>query len=178
MTDAPVYAVAAEYESPEQLVAAARAVRDEGYTEFAVYGPYPIKELDEIVPGSDPVPAMVLAGGVLGGVGAWVMQYYIAAIDYPTNIGGRPLTSWPSFIPIMFELTVLFASLAAFFGTLWLAGLPLPHHPVFNLPQFARASKDRFFLCIQAKDLFFSVERTTQFLLTLSPMSVWRMEEE
>ena len=178
MIEVPVYGLAAEFESPAKVVEAARAARAYGYRRFEVYGPYPIKELDEIIPGTDPVPAMVLAGGIVGCLTAWSLQFYIAVIDYPTNIGGRPLNSWPAFVPIMFELTVLFAALAAFFGVLWLAGLPLLHHPVFNLQRFARASSDHFFLCIEASDAAFSAEQTRRYLLQQDPLAVWTIDEE
>ncbi len=119
-----VYGVIAEFDDPTAFVEAARAVRKRGYRKFEAYSPYPIKDLFKIVPGGNPVPLIVLTGGVLGAATAWTMQYYIAAIDYPINVGGRPLYSWPAFVPILFELTVLLAALAAFFGTLYLCGFP------------------------------------------------------
>ena len=178
MTDPVIYGVAAEFDSAERLLAAARAVREFGYTRFEAYSPYPIKELDEVVPGSDPVPLIVFTAGVTGTLTAWVLQFYIAVIDYPINVGGRPLNSWPSFVPIMFELTVLFASLGAFFGTLWLCGLPLPHHPMFSLPRFARASDDTFFLCIEARDPRFMPDHTADYLQRLDPVDVWEVEKD
>lgn len=178
MSGLAVYGIAAEFDSPRKLVEAARAVRAQGYLQFEAYTPYPIKELNEIVPGTDPVPVIVFAGGVAGAITAWLMQCYIAIWDYPTNVGGRPLYSWPSFVPITFELTVLFAAIAAFIGALWLCGLPLPHHPMFNIREFARASKDRFFLCIEAKDPMFSAENTGAFLSNFGPLGVWEIEEE
>jgi Protein of unknown function (DUF3341) len=173
-----LYGCAAEFEDPGKLVAAARAVREAGYTKFEAYSPYPLKELDDIVPGFNPIPALVFAGGVTGALTAWLMQYYIAAFDFPTNIGGRPLYSWPSFVPITFEFTVLFASAAAFFGALWLCGLPLPHHPMFNLQQFGRVTNDRFFLCIEARDRKFYREKTYDFLSNLDPLAVWEIEND
>lgn len=176
MISSPIYGVVAEFDDPGKLVEAARAVREHGYKKFEAYTPYPIKELDEIVPGINPVPALVFLGGLTGAATAWIMQCYIAIIDFPINVGGRPLYSWPSFVPITFELTVLFAAGAAFFGMLWLAGLPLLHHPLFNLGRMARASKDRFFLCVEARDSKFDSGRVAQFLRHLEPLGVWEVE--
>ena len=111
------------------------------------YSPYPIDELSGPASGRTAMPAIVFAGGCFGLLGGFLMQYYAAAIDYPLNIGGRPLNSWPSFIPVTFELTVLCAALAGLIGMLALNRLPMPYHPVFNVPEFGRASQDRFFLC-------------------------------
>lgn len=176
MNDQPIYGVAAEFEDPTKLIEAARAVKEHGYSQVEAYSPYPLKELDEILPGWNPLPLIVLAAGFLGAGTAWAMEYYIAAIDYPTNIGGRPLYSWPSFIPITFELTVLFASIAAFFGFLWLCGFPRPNFPLFNLRQFSKATQDRFFLCIDARDPFFDIGRTSDLLQELDPVEVWEVE--
>ena len=173
-----LYAFAAEFEDPTQLVDAARAVREAGYKRFEVYSPYPIRQLDEIVPGWNPLAPMVLFAGIAGGITAWVMQSWIAIVDFPINVGGRPLYSWPAFVPITFELTVLFASIAAFFGTWALCGFPLPHHPVFNLKQFARASNDRFFLCVEARDYRFDARKTGELLRAFEPLAVWEIEKE
>jgi hypothetical protein len=173
-----LYGYAAEFEDPGKLVEAARATVEAGYKKFEAYSPYPIKELNEIVPGFNPLPALVLAGGVLGAFTAWIMQWYIATIDFPINVGGRPLYSWPSFVPITFELTVLFASIAAFFGALALCGLPCLHHPVFNLREFARISNDRFLLCIESRDVKFSADKTAEFLEQFEPIQVWEVERE
>ena len=180
MSDYPIYGVVAEFDDPEKLLEATRAARDRGYRSLEAYTPYPIDELDELIPFVNPVPAMVFCGGVAGTATAWLMQYYIAAIDYPINVGGRPLNSWPSFVPIMFELTVLFASIAAFFGSLWLSGLPWLHHPIFNVEQIARASKDRFFLCIETADseLGADPKKVTEFLESLEPLSVSQVEND
>lgn len=172
-----VYGLVAEFDDPTALVEAARQVRSEGYRKFQAYTPYPIKDLDEIVPGWNLVPPIVLLAGLLGAATAWVMQYYIAAIDYPINVGGRPLYSWPSFIPILFELTVLFAGCAAFFGTLALCGFPCLHFPLFNLPEFANASSGRLFLSIEARDPLYDSELTTRFLRDLDPIGVWEVED-
>lgn len=171
------YGLVAEFDDPTALVEAARQVKNEGYRKFEAYTPYPIKDLDTIVPGWNLVPPIVLLAGLLGAATAWVMQYYIAAIDYPTNVGGRPLYSWPSFIPILFELTVLFSGCAAFFGTLALCGFPRLHFPLFNLPEFANASSGRLFLCIEKRDPLYDLELTARFLRDLDPIGVWEVED-
>ena len=177
-SNGPLYAYAAEFDDATQLVDAARAVRHAGYKRFEAYSPYPIHELDEIVPGWNPLPPIVLFAGIAGAVIAWVMQSWIAIVDFPINVGGRPLYSWPSFVPITFELTVLFAAVAAFLGTWWLCGLPLPHHPVFNLKEFARASNDRFFLCLEARDYRFDPRKTLELLEEFRPLEVWEIGKE
>lgn len=177
MTDASIiYGLVAEFDDPEPFVEAARRVRGAGYHQFEAYSPYPIKDLDEVVPGTNWVPPIVLAGGLTGAAIAWVTQYYIAAIDYPINVGGRPLYSWPSFIPILFELTVLLASLGAFFGTLLLCGFPRLHFPLFNLPQFARATSNRFFLCVEAKDPSYDTAATASLLQSSGAIGVWEVD--
>lgn len=170
------YGIVAEFDTVDGLVGAARAARDAGYRRFEAYAPYPIKALDEIVPGWNFVPPMVLGGGIFGGLGAYIMEYLIAAKLYPINVGGRPLDSWPAFIPITFELTVLFASFAAFFGLLFLCGFPAVFHPLMQLPEFVRATDDRFFLCIEAGDWRFDSRTTTEFLYHQDPAGVWEIE--
>ncbi len=153
-TAAPrLYGLLAEYEQPEALIEAARTIKAAGYVHLEGYSPFPIEELPEVLhlPASK-VPLYTLIGGILGGGGAYFMLWYSSVIDWPWNIGGRPHNSWPSFIPITFELTVLGASLFAVFSMLALNGFPRPHHPVFNAPAFLRASRDRFFLCVEAED--------------------------
>jgi hypothetical protein len=176
--EGPIYGIAAEFDDPGKLVEAARAAREHGYRRFEAYTPYPVEGLGEFIRARDPVPPMVLGSGLAGAVIAWALQNYVAILQYPTNIGGRPLFSWPAFVPVLFELTVLFAGGAAFFGALWLCGLPLLHHPVFNIDGFARASRDRFFLCIEARDPKFFRDSTTEFLLRLGPLEVWKIEED
>lgn len=178
MTEARIYGVALEFDSPAVLAQAARKIHEHGFRHFEVYSPYPIKELDEFVPSDNFVPMMVLTGGVVGAITAQIMEYYVAAYEYPINVGGRPLNSWPSFIPITFELTVLFASLAAFFGMLWLAGLPLLHHPVFNLPEFSRTSCDRFFLIIDGNDAHLLDEAKRKSLNEVGALSIREVEAE
>ncbi len=177
MTDTGnTYGLVAEFDDPTALVQAARETRKYGFRRFEAYSPYPIKALDKIISSPNFVPPIVLGGGLTGAAIAWAMQYYIAAIDYPTNVGGRPLYSWPSFIPILFELTVLLASCGAFFGTLALCGFPRPNFPLFNLPQFAEASSGRFFLCIEARDPYYEPRHALEFLQSLRPIGVWEVE--
>jgi hypothetical protein len=173
-----LYGYAAEFDDPTKLVEAARGALDAGYSKLEAYSPYPVKELDEIMPGWNPLPLLVLVGGILGALTAWILQSYIAIIDFPINVGGRPLYSWPAFVPITFELTVLFASCAAFLGALGLCGLPRLHHPIFNLAHFARASDDRFFLCIEAADRKFYPDTTSEFLSEFDPLNVWEIGKD
>ncbi len=172
----PIYGVVAEFESPDRLLEAAKEARRLGYRNIEAYTPYPVKELDKVIPGWDPMPAIVFVFGLLGAATAWTLQYYIAAIDYPINVGGRPLYSWPAFIPILFELTVLFAACSAFFGSLALCGLPRPHFPLFELPQFARASRDRFFLCVENHYSSLDTASVSEFLGRFEPIGVWEVD--
>jgi hypothetical protein len=169
----PIYGLMAEFDSPGHLVTAAHRARQAGYVKMDGYSPYPIEELSEAIGFRHTrLPLIVLIGGILGCLGGYLLQYWVSVIEYPMNIGGRPLNSWPSFIPVTFETTVLLAALAAVFGMLGLNGLPMPYHPVFNVPRFALASRDRFFLCIEAVDPKFDRETTMQFLRGLEPRSV------
>jgi Protein of unknown function (DUF3341) len=170
------HGIVAEFDDPTIFVEAAKKLKQRGYRNFDAYSPYPIKDLFKIVPGHNPVAPIVLLGGFIGAATAWTMQYYIAAIDYPINVGGRPLYSWPSFVPILFELTVLFASLAAFFGSLAVCGFPRLNFPLFELPEFGRASSDRFFLCVESSDPIYDEKGTPAFLRELGPKGVWQVE--
>jgi hypothetical protein len=173
----PLYGLIAEFENPGELVAAARRAHEAGYRRMDAYTPYPIHELAGALglPRTK-LPLLVFVGGALGCGTALLMQWFAAAVHYPVNVGGRPLASWPSFIPITFELTVLFAAGAAVLGMLGLNGLPMPYHPVFNAPRFALASRDRFFLCIEARDPMFELEKTSRFLATLGARVVSEVE--
>ena len=169
----PIYGLLAEFDNPSDLVAAAQRVRDYGYTKMDAYSPYPMHELDEALGIHDRrLPLLVLCGGIAGCLGGYLLQYWTSVVDYPINIGGRPLHSWPSFIPVTFETTVLGAALAAVFGMLALNGLPMPYHPVFNVSRFALATRDRFFICIEARDLKFDRDATWRFLETLNPRTI------
>ena len=167
------YGLLAEFEKPADLVRAIRQVRAEGYRRMDAYTPFPVEGVfDALDYHHTRMPLVVLLGGLTGCVGGYFLQYWCNAVDYPINVGGRPLNSWPSFIPVTFELTVLLASLAGVFGLLGLCGLPRPHHPLFNAPNFARATQDRFFLCIRAVDPRFDLEQTRKFLQDLGPREV------
>jgi len=148
-----LYGIMAEFDNPSDLVAAARQTHDAGYRRVNGYSPYPIEELTEAIGFTrTTLPLIVLVGGILGGLGGFFMQYWMEVIDYPLNVGGKPFNSWPAFIPITFECTVLVASFAAVLGMLVLNKLPQPYHPVFNAPNFALATRDKFFLVIDAND--------------------------
>ena len=143
----------AEFASPEELLEAARRAFAAGFRKMDAYSPFPVDGLAEAIGFHDSrVPLIVLIGGILGCLGGFFLQYWVSVIDYPINVGGRPLNSWPSFIPVTFEMTILVAALSAVFGVLALNGLPMPYHPVFNVERFELASRNRFFLCIEAAD--------------------------
>jgi hypothetical protein len=169
----PIYGLIAEFREPEDLVHAAEETRNEGYTQLDAFTPFPVDGLAEAL-GSygTMVPVIVFLGGLLGAIGGYFLQYYIAVIDYPNNIGGRPLHSWPAFIPVTFECTILAASLFAFFGLLFLNRLPQPYHPIFNAPRFDLASQTRFFLCVKEEDPNFDYQKTWDFLTKLKPQSI------
>lgn len=173
MSDQGIYGVMAEFDSPSALVSATRAARAKGYRKLDAYSPFPIEELtDALHLHKNKLPLIVLAGGIIGGLTGFFLQYWIAVVYFPINIAGRPLNSWPSFIIITFELTILFASLSAVLGMMALCGLPMPYHPVFNVPRFSAASRNRFFLCIEAADPLFDPAKTSEFLGTLEPREV------
>ena len=172
-----LYGLMAEFEHPEDVVAAARSAYAEGYRKMDAYTPFPIEELSEALGLRHTLlPWVVLGGGATGALAGFFMQYYLSVVEYPLNIGGRPLNSWPSFIPVTFEMTILFAALSAVLGMIILNGLPRPYHPVFNVPRFALASRNRFFLCIESGDPKFDPERTRRFLLALHPVEVSEVE--
>ena len=175
-----VYGVVAEFETAEQLIHAAERARLAGYRCFEAYAPFPVEGLPEAMDlKRNAVPLITLIGGLLGGLGGFFFQYWVAAIAYPLNIGGRPYNSWPAFIPVTFELTVLGASLSAVFGMLALNGLPRPHHPLFNVERFAKhASTDRFFLAIEATDPKFNLSESSKFLKGLNAASVSEVEDD
>ena len=169
----PIYGLMAEFDNPTALVNAARTAREKGYRKLDAYSPFPIEELsDALHLHKNKLPLIVLIGGILGGLSGYLLQYYVTVIYFPINIAGRPLHSWPAYIIITFELTILFAALSAVFGLLALCGLPMPYHPAFNVPRFALASRNRFFLCIESGDPLFDHDKTSEFLETLGPREV------
>jgi hypothetical protein len=163
----------AEFDDPTALVAATGRAREEGYRRMDAYSPFPIEELHEAL-GAPPsrLPFIVLIGGIVGCIGGYALQYWVSVIAYPVNVGGKPMHSWPAFIPVTFECTILAAALAAVLGMLALNGLPMPYHPVFNVPRFALASRNRFFLVIEATDARFEIDATRRFLEALNPREV------
>jgi hypothetical protein len=167
----------AEFDSPEALLEAGRRAFAAGFRKMDAYSPFPVDGLAEAIGFHHTrVPLIVLIGGIIGCLGGFYLQYWVAVIDYPINIGGRPLNSWPSFIPVTFELTILIAALFAFFGVLALNRLPMPYHPVFNVERFQLASRNRFFLCIEAVDSNFEPERTRRFLDEIGSLGTYEVE--
>ncbi len=167
------YGLMAEFETPTDIVVAAQKAYAAGYRRMDAYSPFPVEGLSEAIGfHQDRVALVVLVGGLLGALTAYLLQFWINMEGYPINVGGRPWHSWPSFIVVTFELTILFAGLSAVLGMLAMNGLPMPYHPVFNVPSFALASRDRFFLCIEAADPQFDGTRTREFLASLNPRSI------
>jgi hypothetical protein len=172
-----LYGLIAEFDDAHRLVAAADRVRQAGYRRMDAYSPFPVEGLSESLGFRDVwIPFIMLIGGALGCLGGFYMIYWMVAVDYPLNIGGRPLYAWPSFLPITFECTVLLAALAGVIGMFFINGLPQPYHPVFDAPDFNRATSDRFFLCIEARDPKFDLEETRQFMESLGGIKVAEVE--
>ena len=168
-----IHGLMAEFDDPSSLVAATERAHREGYRCMDAYSPFPIEELHEALGARHTrLPLIVLIGGLCGCIGGYALQYWSSVMAYPLNIGGKPLHSWPAFIPVTFECTILVAALSAVLGMLALNGLPQPYHPVFNVPRFALASRNRFFLCIESADPKFDLEHTREFLAPLHPREV------
>ena len=168
-----VYGLLAEFEKPERLLEASRRAHREGYTAMDAYTPFPVHGLSHALGfHHTKLPLIVLIGGIIGALGGFGLQYWASAMDYPINVGGRPFNSWPSFIIITFETTILCAGISAVLGMLALNGLPQPYHPLFNAPNFELASNTHFFLCIESRDRNFDLQRTRDFLQSLGPSSV------
>lgn len=177
-TKSSIYGLMAEFSDPDHLIAAGRRAYDAGYRKMDAYSPFPLEELAEAIGfHRNRLPLLVLIGGLIGCVGGFLMQYYASTISYPLNVAGRPFNSWPAFIPVTFEMTILVAAFFAVLGMLGLNGLPTPYHPVFNVERFSHASQDRFFLCIEATDAKFDVEETRRFLESLEPYEVSVVEK-
>lgn len=174
----PIHGLMAEFSSPETLLQATRRTHEAGYRKINAYSPMPIEGLAEAVgfPHTR-LPAIVLAGGLTGSICGFALQWYVNVVNFPLNIDGKPYNSWPSFIPITFELTILFGALSCVVGLIALNGFPMPYHPVFNVPRFAMASTDRFFLCIESRDRQFDLARTREFLEGLNGVGVYEVDE-
>ncbi len=168
----PCFGVLAEFSDGETLLSAIHRCRDAGYSKMEAYTPLPIHEVWEALGHKSHLPKLVLGGGIMGALVGFGMQWYASVVHYPINVGGRPFNSWPSFIIITFEMTILFAALTAVFGMLALNGLPRPHHPVFEIPEFELASRNRFFLLILAHDPRFELEPATALLRETAPLSL------
>ena len=178
MTEIGLHGLVAEFATPDGLVKACRKAHDAGYRRLDAYTPYPLEGVAEAI-GFDKtqVPLLTLMGGVLGGLSGFLLQCWVHSQAYPLNVGGRPLISWPSFIIVTFEMTVLFAGITAVVGMLALNGLPQPYHPIFNHPRFTAASRDRFFLCIEAADPKFELAETKRFLEATDAVDVAEVAE-
>jgi hypothetical protein len=173
----PIYGLMAEFDEPKALVRAAHAAHTAGYRRVEAYSPYPIEEVSHALGHHrSKMPLLVLGGGITGACAGFGLAYWSSVIAYPMNIAGKPLNSWPAFIVPTFETTILFGALAAVLGMLALNGLPMPYHPVFNVPNFARASKDRYFLCIEARDRKFDLAATRDFLEHTDALEVREVE--
>ena len=172
-----LYGVMAQFDNPSALVAAARETYTAGYRQINGYSPFPIEELSEAIGFKrSALPIIVLIGGIIGALGGFFMQYWMEVIDYPINVGGKPFNSWPAFIPVTFECTVLVAAFSAVLGMLALNKLPQPYHPVFNAPNFALATRDSFFLVIESKDPKFNHDEAVRFLRSLEAREVVDVE--
>ena len=172
----PVWGLLAEYREPEELMEAAERAKDNGFTKMDAYTPFPVHGINELLgQKKTKLQWLVLLCGILGGTGGFFMQWFASVVDNPWNIGGRPLNSWPSFMPVSFELTILFAALGAVLGMTVSNGLPKPYHPVFNVKEFS-ASQDKFYLCIEAEDKKFELHETKKFLQSLKPNAVYEVE--
>jgi hypothetical protein len=173
-----IYGLLAEFDGPEPVLAAARDAYREGYRHLDAHTPFPVEGLAEAVGFQKrKLPLIVLLGGLAGLAAGYGLQYYAAVVGYPMNVGGRPLHSWPQFIPVTFEMTILGAALAAVLGMLALNKLPQPYHPLFNVPEFERASQNRFFLCIEATDPRFDRRATHELLQSFKPRAVHVVEQ-
>jgi len=173
MRSTPIYGLMAEFDSPTELVVAARKTYAAGYKKIDAYSPFPVEELAEAIGfRHNGVPAVVLVGGIVGCLSGYLLQWWISVVSYPVNVGGRPYHSAPAFVVVTFEMTILCAVLAAVLGMLALNGLPMPYHPVFNVPRFRVATKDRFFLIVFSSDPKYTSTGTRAFLESLAPRSI------
>ena len=177
MAQKRIYGLVAEFENADQLMNAANRAREAGYRSVDAFSPMPIEGLAEAIGfHSTRLPLVVLAGGMFGAAFGFFLQWYANVVSFPLNVDAKPHNSWPAFIPITFELTILFAALAATFGMLAMNGLPTPYHPLFNVPRFAMATRARFFFCIKARDKQFALPETRKFLEDLKPFGVYEAQ--
>lgn len=173
-----LYGLMAEFDTPTELVEAARKVRDAGFKKTDAFSPHPIHEIDEALGIKRSIlPFLVFGGGVAGLIAGLGLQVFTHVIDYPIIVGGRPHFSLPAFIPPAYEMTILLAAFTAVFGMLFLNGLPMPYHPVFNVERFALATREKFFLVIEAADENYDYEETRKFMESLNPQEVFDVEE-
>jgi Protein of unknown function (DUF3341) len=170
---ARLYGLLAEFADPTALTHAARATHEAGYRRIEAYSPFPIEDLPAALGHpTTRLPWLIFLGGLVGCIGGYVLQDWAMSVAYPLNVGGRPLHSWPMFIPVTFECTVLAAALTAVLGMLGRNGLPRPHHPLFAVERFSHATRDGFFLCVMALDRQFDREATWKFLAGLNPREI------
>ena len=174
----PLHGVMAEFDSGQALVDAARRAVAQGFTKLEAYSPVPIEELNDIIHKKRTIlPTLVLAGGLTGMATGFALQYWASVIEFPMNVGGRPMASWPTFLIPSYELTILFASITAAVGMIMLCGLPQPYHPVFNVERFSMASSDKFFLVLESADPKFERPVTSEFLRSLGAKGVYDVAE-
>lgn len=178
MADTPIYGLMAEFDTPDELVRATKSTYEAGYRKMDTFSPYPVEGAWEAMEQHDHrLSKIVLGGGILGGCTGYGLEYWVHAITYPTNIAGKPLNSWPQFIPVTFELTILFGAISAMLALIFLNGFPNPYHPVFNVKRFAEhASRDKFFLVVESADPKFDREQTLNFLKGLNPSEINEVE--
>jgi len=176
-THLPYYGLLAEFESAEAVVRGAEKIYADGYRKIDGFSPIPVEGLDEALGlHKNRMPLIVLIGGIVGGVGGFAMEEIANVFQFPLDIGGRPFNSWPAFIPIAYELTILFAAIFGVVGMFILNGFPMPYHPCFNVPRFEAASRDGFFICIEAADEKFDLEKTKSFLRSIGAKGVFEVQ--
>ncbi len=176
--ESKLHGIMAEFDTPSDLVDAARKVRDAGYTKTDAFSPFPLHEIDEALGIKRSIlPYLIFCGGITGLLAGLSLQYFVHVFDWPIIVGGRPHFSLPAFIPPAYELTILFSAFVAVFGMLFLNGLPAPYHPVFNVPRFALATREKFFLIIESKDEKYDYAETRSFMESLAPQEVFDVEE-
>ncbi len=173
MKQHPLYGILAEFETATALIHASREAHKAGYRQMDAFSPYPLEAAYHALGARHSrIPWLIFLGGLIGGLTGFGFQYWVSTMAYPLNVGGRPLNTWPMFIPVTFEMTILFGGLTAVIGMLALCGFPMPYHPLFNVARFDKASQDGFFLCLESSDPLFDTEKTAAFLQTLHPSHV------